>query len=387
MKELLTPKAKALQSSAIEGLFSLASEAKDCVSLGVGEPDFATPYHIVDAAKAALDEGKTFYSDTRGLTKLRAEIVAYYARRFQVQYAVDEVLITIGASEAIDDFFRAVIDQGDEVIIIEPSFVCYAPDVHLAGGKAVPFGLSSDGGFHLDIAKLEQAITPRTKVLVLSFPNNPTGVVLSEKELLQVAELVQKHDLFVLSDEIYGELCYEGKMISFASLPEMKERTLTINGFSKSYAMTGWRLGYALGPKELIHKMTQIHSYATVCATIFVQFAAIEALRNGDKDIERMKEQYCFRRNFLYKELCDMGFEVEKPRGAFYMFPSVKKYGLSDTEFATRLLKEERLVVVPGSAFGAAGAGFIRLSYAYSIEDIKEALRRLKRFIDKLEGR
>ena len=375
-----------LKPSGIRKFFDIASMYDDVISLGVGEPDFETPWHLREEGIYALERGKTVYTSNSGLKELREEVCNYTYNHIGVKYDyAKECLITVGGSEAIDLAMRAMLEIGDEVIVPEPSYVAYVPTVVLAGGKPVIINLKEENEFRLTKAELEAAITPKTKVLVLPFPNNPTGAILEEKELKDIAEVCIKHDLIVVSDEIYSALTYKGKHVSIASMPGMKERTIMINGFSKAFSMTGWRLGYACGPKEILEQMTKIHQFCIMCAPTNSQYAAIEALRNGEGDVERMKESYDERRKFLLHEFKEMGIDCFEPYGAFYVFPNIKKFGLSSDEFATKLLETEHVVVVPGTAFGDCGEGFLRISYAYSIESLKKALDRIKKFIATLK--
>lgn len=386
MKSLISEKVAALQPSGIRKFFDIVSEMTDVVSLGVGEPDFDTPWHIRDEGIYSLECGRTFYTSNSGLKELRQEICRYVSRKYQVDYALDEVLVTVGGSEAIDLAMRTLLNPGEEVLIPQPCFVSYLPCAILADGVPVTISLKAENQFRLTPHELEEAITERTKLLVLPFPNNPTGAVMSRKDLEAIAEIIIKHDIYVLSDEIYAELTYEGEHVSIASLPGMKERTILMNGFSKAFAMTGWRLGYACGPKEIIAQMTKVHQFAIMCAPTNSQYAAVEALKNGDSDVEEMREAYNGRRRFLLHAFEEMGLPCFEPTGAFYAFPCIKEFGMTSEEFATRLLNEEKVAVVPGSAFGDCGEGFLRISYAYSLEDLKKALERLERFVKKLKA-
>ena len=360
----------------------------DVISLGVGEPDFDTPWHIRDEGIYALEKGRTFYTSNSGLKELRQEICRYLKRRYDLSYDyAKETLITVGGSEAIDLAMRVMLNPGEEVLIPEPCYVSYVPCCVLAGGVPHVIELQAKNEFRLTKEELLEHINEKTKLLVLAFPNNPTGAIMERKDLEEIAEVIIEKDLFVLSDEIYSELTYGGDHVSIASLPGMKERTITINGFSKGFAMTGWRLGYACGPAPIIQQMTKVHQFAIMCAPTNSQYAAVEALKNGDPDVEEMRKAYDGRRRYLLHEFEEMGLPCFEPKGAFYIFPCIKKYGLTSDEFAERLLKEERVAVVPGTAFGACGEGFLRISYAYSLEDLKKALVRLKRFIKKLEGK
>ena len=383
MREPLSKAVTGLAPSGIRRFFDLASTMEDVISLGVGEPDFDTPWHIREEGIYALEKGRTFYTSNAGLTDLREEVTHYLKRRFSLDYSADEVFITVGGSEAIDIAFRVMLDPGDEVIIPEPCYVSYLPCVILAGGTPVRLPLEAEDQFKLTGAKLESAITERTKMVVLPFPNNPTGAVMTKHELQVIADIVKRHDLFVLSDEIYAELTYgEERHTSIASLPGMKERTVVINGFSKAFAMTGWRLGYAAAPVNILKQMIKVHQYVIMCAPTTSQYAAIEALKNGDSDVEMMRDSYDERRRFLVHELNEMGLTCFEPRGAFYVFPDIRGTGLNSEEFATELLNEQRVAVVPGTAFGECGEGFLRISYAYSIENLKIALDKIKDFVD-----
>ena len=383
MRNPLSKLVTELEPSGIRRFFDMANTMENVISLGVGEPDFDTPWHIREEGIYSLEKGKTFYTSNAGLMELRREISKYLKRRFSLPYTADEILVTVGGSEAIDISFRAMLDPGDEVIIPEPCFVSYLPCVRMAGGVPVRLPLEEKDDFKLTRKKLMSALTDKTKVLVLPFPNNPTGAVLTAQELQVIADIVKERDIFVVSDEIYSELSYgrEGH-VSIASLPGMAERTIVINGFSKSYAMTGWRLGYAAGPRNIIKQMLKVHQYVIMCAPTTSQCAAIEALKNGDRDVERMKESYNERRMFLLKELGDMGIPCFEPMGAFYVFPNISRFGMTSEEFARSLLEKERVAVVPGTAFGECGEGFLRISYAYSIEDLKKALGKIQNFID-----
>ena len=376
-----------IKPSGIRKFFDIVSEMKDAISLGVGEPDFDTPWHIRDEGIYSLEKGKTFYTSNSGLMELREEICNYLSRRVGVSYVPkSEVIITVGGSEAIDIALRAMLDRDDEVLIPQPSYVSYEPCTILAGGKPVIINLKAENEFRLTKQELLDAITDKTKILVLPFPNNPTGAIMERKDLEDIAEVCIEKDIFVLSDEIYSELSYKGEHVSIASLPGMKERTILINGFSKAYAMTGWRLGYACGPKEIITQMTKIHQFAIMCAPTTSQYAAIEALKNGDNDVAMMRDAYNQRRTFLMDAFRKMGIDCFEPFGAFYVFPCIKEFGMTSEEFATRLLQEEKVAVVPGTAFGDCGEGFLRISYAYSIENLKVALARIESFITRLRA-
>lgn len=384
MRNPLSKAITEIQPSGIRRFFDAASTMSNVISLGVGEPDFDTPWHVREEGIYSLEKGRTFYTGNSGLLELREEIGRYLDRRFGLSYSADEILVTVGGSEAIDIGFRTMLDPGDEVIIPEPCYVSYLPCVKLAGGVPVRLPLEEKDQFKLTKEKLLSAITDKTKILVLPFPNNPTGAILNREELQIIADIVKEHDLFVMSDEIYSELNYEGGHVSIASIPGMRERTIVINGFSKSYAMTGWRLGYAAGPKEIMKQMLKIHQFVIMCAPTTSQYAAIEALRNGDEDVRRMRESYDERRRFLVNALNEMGFPCFEPKGAFYVFPNISAYGMTSEEFARRLLEQERVAVVPGTAFGECGEGFLRISYAYSIDNLKKALDKIEKFIDTL---
>jgi aminotransferase len=377
---------EAIKPSGIRKFFDIVSEMPDAISLGVGEPDFDTPWHIVDEGLYSLERGKTFYTSNSGLMELREEICKWYHRKYDVNYeASGECLVTVGGSEGIDLALRALLNPGDEVIIPEPSYVSYVPCVSLAGGVPVTIDLKNENQFKLTEDELLEHITPNTKVLILSYPNNPTGAIMTREDLEPIARICREHDLYVISDEIYSELTYGGAPhFTIGALPGMRERTIIINGFSKAYAMTGWRLGYALAPKEIAALMTKIHQFCIMCAPTTSQYAAIEAIRNGDKDIALMRKSYDERRRYLYRRLMTMDMPAFEPLGAFYIFPSIKKFKMTSDEFATKLLEKEKLAVVPGTAFGNSGEGFIRISYAYSIEQLREALDRIEHFISEL---
>ena len=385
MRNPLSRKIQEIKPSGIRKFFDIAAEMEDVVSLGVGEPDFDTPWHIRDEGIYSLEKGRTFYTSNSGLKELRQEICRYLHRRYQLDYdPLRETLVTVGGSEAIDIGMRAMLDPGDEVLIPQPSYVSYVPCVELAGGVSVPIELKEEDEFRLTRQEILEKLTDRTKLLILPYPNNPTGAVMRRQDLEEIAQVAKEHDLFVMSDEIYSELTYGEPHVSIASLPGMKERTLTINGFSKAYAMTGWRLGYVCGPQEIIRQMTKIHQFAIMCAPTTSQYAAVEALKNGDDDVRRMRESYNQRRRYLMHAFAEMGLPCFEPFGAFYVFPSIKKFGMSSDEFAMRMLEQEHVAVVPGTAFGDCGEGFLRISYAYSIEDLKIALGRMQRFISRL---
>ena len=371
--------------SGIRKFFDIVSEMPDAISLGVGEPDFDTPWHIRDEGIYSLERGRTFYTSNAGLKELRDEISNYLKRRIGVSYdSIKETVVTVGGSEGIDMAFRAVLNPGDEVLIPQPCYVSYEPCAVLAGGVPVIINLKEENEFRLTKEELLEAVTEKTKILVLPFPNNPTGAIMEQKDLEDIAQVVIEKDLLVLSDEIYSELSYKEEHVSIASLPGMKERTILINGFSKAYAMTGWRLGYACGPGPVIEQMTKIHQFAIMCAPTNSQFAAVEALKNGDEDVAMMRESYDQRRRYVMHSLREMGLKCFEPFGAFYVFPSIQEFGITSDEFATRFLKEEKVAVVPGTAFGACGEGFLRLSYAYSLEDLKVAFGRLADFTSRL---
>ena len=385
MKNVISDKVLGLQPSGIRKFFDIVSEMDDVISLGVGEPDFDTPWHIRDEGIYSLERGRTFYTSNAGLKELREEICRYLSRRCKVDCTIDETLITVGGSEAIDLAMRVLLNPGDEVLIPQPSFVSYLPCAVLADGVPVVINLKAENEFRLTAQELEDAITDKTKLLVLPFPNNPTGAVMTREDLEAIAEVIIRHDIYVLSDEIYSELTYAGDHVSIASLPGMKERTITMNGFSKAYAMTGWRLGYACGPREIIKQMTKVHQFAIMCAPTNSQYAAVEALRNGDDDVIKMRESYNGRRRYLLHAFAEMGLPCFEPLGAFYAFPCIKEFGMTSDEFASRLLKEEKVAVVPGSAFGECGEGYLRISYAYSLEDLKKALDRMADFVKRLK--
>lgn len=388
MRNPLSKVVEDIQPSGIRKFFDIVSEMEDAISLGVGEPDFDTPWHIRDEGIYSLERGKTFYTSNAGLKELREEISNYLYRKMEVKYdPLKEVLVTVGGSEGIDLAIRAMIDPGDEVLVPEPSYVSYVPCIKLAYGVPVIIELKEENQFRLTKEELFEKITDKTKMLVLPFPNNPTGAIMSRKDLEDIAEVCIEKDIFVLSDEIYSELTYGNKHVSIVQIPGMKERTVLINGFSKAFAMTGWRLGYATAPAVIMKQMTKIHQFAIMCAPTNSQYAAVEALRNGDKDVEEMRESYDQRRRYLMHAFKEMGLECFEPFGAFYMFPSIKKFGMTSDEFANRLLQEEKVAVVPGTAFGACGEGFLRISYAYSIENLKIALERMADFISRLENR
>ncbi len=388
MRNPLSDRIVEIQPSGIRKFFDIVSEMKDAISLGVGEPDFDTPWHIREEGIYSLEKGRTFYTSNAGLKELKVEICSYLSRRFEVTYDPDhEVMVTVGGSEAIDIALRAMLDPGDEVLIPQPSYVSYVPCTILANGVPVIIDLEAKDQFKLTSEKLLEKITPKTKVLVLPFPNNPTGAVMKAEELEEIAKIVIEKDLFVISDEIYAELTYGSDHTTIAAFPGMKDRTVFINGFSKSYAMTGWRLGYAAAPRVILEQMLKIHQFAIMCAPTTSQYAAVAALRDGDKDVQVMRESYDQRRRYLIHAFKEMGLECFEPHGAFYTFPSIKRFGMTSDEFATRLLREEKVAVVPGTAFGDCGEGYLRISYAYSLKNLKEALSRMDRFIKKLDGK
>jgi aminotransferase len=389
MRNPLADKVVDIKPSGIRKFFDIVTEMNDpdVISLGVGEPDFDTPWHIRDEGIYALEKGRTFYTSNSGLMELRTEICNYLKRSQGVAYDPRrEVVVTVGGSEAIDIGLRAMCNPGDEVLIPQPSYVSYEPCAVLAGAVPVIIDLKAENEFRLTAQELEDAITERTKVLILPFPNNPTGAIMERKDLEAIAKVIEKHDIFVMSDEIYAELTYKEKHVSIVSVPGMRERTVLINGFSKAYAMTGWRLGYACGPEEIIRQMTKIHQFAIMCAPTTSQYAAVEALRNGDSDVEEMRNSYNQRRRFLLNAFREMGLECFEPFGAFYMFPCIREFGMTSDEFASRFLAEEKVAAVPGTAFGASGEGFLRISYAYSLEKLKTAMERLSRFVEKLRA-
>ena len=385
MRNPLGSKVVDIKPSGIRKFFDIVQETEGAISLGVGEPDFDTPWHIRDEGIYSLEKGRTFYTSNSGLKELRVEISNYIKRTQGVEYdPIKEVFVTVGGSEAIDLAFRAMIDEGDEVLIPQPSYVSYEPCAILADAKPVIIELKEENDFRLTAQEVIEKITDKTKILVLPFPNNPTGAVMEKEDLEAIAKVVLENDLYVISDEIYSELTYKGEHVSIVSLPGMKERTILINGFSKAYAMTGWRLGYACGPEVIMKQMVKIHQFAIMCAPTTSQYAAVEALRNGDEDVKRMREEYNHRRRYLLNEFKKLNIPCFEPYGAFYVFPNIKKFGMTSDEFCTRLLTEEKLAVVPGTAFGDCGEGFIRISYAYSLDNLKTAMERFERFINKL---
>ena len=386
MRNPLSDKILNIEPSGIRKFFDIVSEMPDAISLGVGEPDFDTPWPVREEGIYALEKGRTFYTSNAGLKELRNEITAYMQRQYNLEYdPVHEVLVTVGGSEAIDVALRCMINPGDEVIIPQPSYVSYLPCAVMADAVPVALELKEENDFKLTKEDLLSAITDKTKVLVMPFPNNPTGAIMTREELAQIVPIIIEKDIFVISDEIYAALTYGTKHCSIAEFEGMKERTIVINGFSKTFAMTGWRLGYACGPANIIKEMTKLHQFAIMCAPTNSQFAAVEALRSCDNEVNKMVDAYDQRRRFLLNELNEMGMDCFEPFGAFYIFPSIKKFGMTSDEFANRLLREEKLAVVPGTAFGASGEGFVRISYAYSIENLKEGIKRIKHFIQNLD--
>lgn len=387
MRNPLSKKVVEIEPSGIRKFFDVVNEMEDAISLGVGEPDFDTPWRIREEGIYSLERGRTFYTSNAGLKELKEEIAQYESRKIGVSYNPNtEIIVTVGGSEGIDIALRAMLEPGDEVLIPQPSYVSYLPCTVLADGVPVVIPLQQKNEFKLTAEELEAAITPKTKILVMPFPNNPTGAIMTREDLEPIAKVIEKHDLFVLSDEIYSELTYQCSHTSIASLPGMRERTLVINGFSKGFAMTGWRLGYVCGPKLIIEQMVKIHQYAIMCAPTNSQYAAVEALRNCDGEVQQMREAYNQRRRFLVHEFKRMKLECFEPYGAFYIFPNIQEFGMTSEEFATRFLEEEKVAVVPGTAFGACGEGFLRISYAYSLEDLKEAIGRLGAFIGRLRN-
>ena len=387
MKKFLSDKIQTIKPSGIRKFFDIVSEMKDAISLGVGEPDFETPWHIRDEGIYALEKGRTFYTSNAGLKDLRAEIGNYLSRTQGINYdPQSEILVTVGGSEAIDIGLRAIINAGDEVIIPQPSYVSYEPCAVLAGATPVIINLKAENEFRLTAEELEEAITDKTKILILPYPNNPTGAIMGREDLEKIAKVVIEKDILVMSDEIYSALTYKGEHVSIAGIEGMKERTILINGFSKAYAMTGWRLGYACGPKEIIKQMTKIHQFAIMCAPTVSQYAAVEALKHGDEDVKKMRQAYNQRRRFLMNAFREMNLKCFEPDGAFYVFPCIKEFGMTSEEFATRFLEEEHVAAVPGTAFGESGEGFLRISYAYSLPTLKTAMERLNHFVNRLRG-
>ena len=387
MRNPLSKKIIDIQPSGIRKFFDVANEMKDAISLGVGEPDFDTPWRIREEGIFSLERGRTFYTSNAGLQELRNEICKYLKRKIGVSYdPKKETLVTVGGSEAIDVGLRCMLDPGDEVLLPQPSYVSYLPCTVMADGVPVVIPLKSENEFKLTVEELEEYTTPKTKVLIMPFPNNPTGSIMTREDLEPIAEFVKEHDLYVLSDEIYSELTYGTEHVSIASLPGMRERTIVINGFSKGFAMTGWRLGYCCGPENIIEQMIKLHQFAIMCAPTTSQYAAVEGLRSCEAEVQEMRKSYDQRRRFLMNEFKRMGLECFDPYGAFYVFRSIREFGMTSEEFATRVLEEEKVAVVPGSAFGECGEGFLRISYAYSLDELKEALGRVDRFIRRLRG-
>ena len=387
MRDPLSKKVVGIQPSGIRKFFDVVNEMPDAISLGVGEPDFDTPWRIREEGIYSLERGRTFYTSNSGLKELKEEISRYLQKKIHVTYDSEcEIAVTVGGSEGIDIAFRAMLDPGDEVLIPQPSYVSYLPCTILADGVPVVIPLQQKNEFKLTAEELEAAITPKTKILVLPYPNNPTGAIMTKEDLESIAEIVKKYDLYVLSDEIYSELTYKSEHVSIASLPGMKDRTLVINGFSKGFAMTGWRLGYICGQKKIMEQMIKIHQYAIMCAPTNSQYAAIEGLRNCEGEVQRMRNAYNQRRRYLVQEFKRMQLDCFEPFGAFYIFPSIQEFGMTSEEFATRFLEEEKVAVVPGSAFGECGEGYLRVSYAYSLEDLKEAIGRLGAFVGRLRN-
>jgi aminotransferase len=386
IQDKLSPLVKSVPPSGIRRFFDLVSGNKDVISLGVGEPDFVTPWRVREASVYALEKGYTTYTSNRGMPALLEEIEKYFYDTFDVHYdPAREMMVTIGGSEAIDLALRTLINPGDEILIPEPSYIAYSPIAYLSGGHPVPVETRAEEDFKLTAELLSAKLTERSKVLILCYPNNPTGTIMTYEDLLPIARLVEEHDLLVISDEIYAELTYEGKHVSFASLPGMKERTIVVSGFSKAFAMTGWRLGYACGHREIIDAMLKIHQYTVMCAPIMSQFAGLEALKNGLEEKDRMKELYNQRRRLVVKGFRQMGLECHEPAGAFYAFPSIRSTGLTSEEFATRLLQEQKVAAVPGQVFGQGGEGHLRCSYATSLQGLTEALERMERFVTPLK--
>ena len=385
MRNAISKKIEGIQPSGIRKFFDVVREMPDAISLGVGEPDFDTPYSVREEGIYALEKGRTFYTSNAGLKELREEISRYLMRKYSLDYDADnEIMVTVGGSEAIDVALRCMVDPGDEVLIPTPCYVSYLPCAVMADAVPKVIELKAENQFKLTRQELLDSITDKTKILILAFPNNPTGAIMTREELEELVPVIIEHDLYVISDEIYSELTYDNKHCSIASLPGMKERTVTINGFSKAFAMTGWRLGYACAPKEIMKQMIKLHQFAIMCAPTNSQFAAIEALRNCDDDVDRMVEAYNQRRRFLLNSFKEMGIDCFEPFGAFYVFPSIAKFGMTSDEFANRLLREQKLAVVPGTAFGECGEGFVRISYAYSIENLKQGMDRIRKFIESL---
>ena len=384
MKDMLSKKAVMLEPSGIRKFFDIVSEMPEAISLGVGEPDFDTPWRIREEGIYSLEKGRTFYTSNAGLVELRDEICRYLKRKYHMRYRNDEVIVSVGGSEGIDVALRAILNTGDEVIVPQPSFVCYVPCVIMSDGIPVTVELKEEDKFKLTRKQLEEVVTDKTKAIIMSFPNNPTGAIMTKRDLEPIADFAKEHDLLVISDEIYSELTYGHRHVSIGALPDMKERTIVINGFSKAFAMTGWRLGYAAAPKVIMEQMVKIHQYGIMAAPTTSQYAAVEALRACDDEVEEMKNSYNQRRHNLLHRFRELGLECFEPEGAFYAFPCIKEFGMSSEKFAEELLKEQKVAIVPGTAFGACGEGYLRVSYAYSIDELKEALNRLGTFIEKL---
>ena len=386
MRNPLNNKITGIQPSGIRKFFDIVADMKDAISLGVGEPDFDTPWHIREEGIHSLERGRTFYTSNSGLKELRKEITNYIKRKYDVDYnPLTEVLVTVGGSEAIDMAMRVMLDPGDEVLIPQPSYVSYVPCAIMAGGVPVPIELEEKDEFRLTPEKLSEKITEKTKILVLPFPNNPTGAIMEREDLEKLVAIIEENDIYIITDEIYSELSYKGESASIIEFPGMRERTIYINGFSKAYAMTGWRLGYCCGPQLIMKEILKLHQFAIMCAPTTSQYAAVEALKNGDEDVAKMREAYNERRRYLVARLRDMGMECFEPYGAFYVFPSIKRFGMSSEDFATKLLQEEKVAIVPGTAFGDCGEGFMRISYAYSIQDLKKALDGIERFVSRIK--
>ena len=384
MKDMLSKKAVMLEPSGIRKFFDIVSEMPEAISLGVGEPDFDTPWRIREEGIYSLEKGRTFYTSNAGLVELRDEICRYLKRKYHMRYRNDEVIVSVGGSEGIDVALRAILNPGDEVIVPQPSFVCYVPCVIMSDGIPVTVELKEEDKFKLTRKQLEEVVTDKTKAIIMSFPNNPTGAIMTKRDLEPIADFAKEHDLLVIYDEIYSELTYGHRHVSIGALPDMKERTIVINGFSKAFAMTGWRLGYAAAPKVIMEQMVKIHQYGIMAAPTTSQYAAVEALRACDDEVEEMKNSYNQRRRYLLHRFRELGLECFEPEGAFYAFPCIKEFGMSSEKFAEELLKEQKVAIVPGTAFGACGEGYLRVSYAYSIDELKEALNRLGTFIEKL---
>ena len=384
MKDMLSKKAVMLEPSGIRKFFDIVSEMPEAISLGVGEPDFDTPWRIREEGIYSLEKGRTFYTSNAGLVELRDEICRYLKRKYHMRYRNDEVIVSVGGSEGIDVALRAILNPGDEVIVPQPSFVCYVPCVIMSDGIPVTVELKEEDKFKLTRKQLEEVVTDKTKAIIMSFPNNPTGAIMTKRDLEPIADFAKEHDMLVISDEIYSELTYGHRHVSIGALPDMKERTIVINGFSKAFAMTGWRLGYAAAPKVIMEQMVKIHQYGIMAAPTTSQYAAVEALRACDDEVEEMKNSYNQRRRYLLHRFRELGLDCFEPEGAFYAFPCIKEFGMSSEKFAEELLKEQKVAIVPGTAFGACGEGYLRVSYAYSIDELKEALNRLGTFIEKL---